>query len=96
MFHARFAGETFGLAVGEFSVKNKPIITCISGDQAHIEILGDKGFYYTDKQQLIAHINYIGNNIDTIRAGDWDCYSKDFNPEVVMKKFDEIFIQPLL
>lgn len=96
MIHARAEGETFGLAPAEFSMKNKPIITCLCGDLAHVEILGNKGFYYSNEQQLIAHITYIGDNIDTIRCGKWDCYSKEFSPEAVMKKFDEIFIQPLL
>ena len=28
MIHARSNGETFGLAIAEFSLKNKPVITC--------------------------------------------------------------------
>ena len=28
MIHARQMGETFGAAVSEFSIKNKPVITC--------------------------------------------------------------------
>ena len=39
MIHARSEGETFGLSIGEFSSKNKPVITSISTiDNAHIYI----------------------------------------------------------
>ncbi len=97
MIHAREEGETFGLACGEFSMKNKPVITCSNmGDRCHIEILGNKGFYYNNKQELLNIFESIANNIDKIRNQDWDCYSKKYNPEIVMKKFDEIFIQPLI
>ena len=46
MVHARSIGETFGAAIGEFSSKNKPVITCDCGDTEHIEILSDKGIIY--------------------------------------------------
>ena len=42
MIHARDTGETFGLAVGEFAVLGKPIITYGgSREKAHLEFLGD-------------------------------------------------------
>lgn len=96
MIHARTEGETFGLAPAEFSMKNKPVITCLCGDLAHVQILGDKGFYYRNKNELIEQMNFISANIDTIRKGDWDCYSKEYCPEVVMKKFEQVFIKPFL
>lgn len=96
MIHARLEGETFGLACGEFSLKNKPIITCLCGDLCHVEILGSKGFYYRNKQELKDHMKSCAEDIDAIRLADWDCYSAKYSPEAVMKKFDEIFIQPLI
>lgn len=103
MLHARNNGETFGLSCGEFSIRNKAVITQnlpynsgVAGDLAHIDILGDKGLYYTNKQDLSDLLEYCGNNINSIRAGDWDAYSKEYNPTEVMKKFNEIFIQPLI
>ena len=43
MLHARKDGETFGLAVAEFSVANKPIITYAnSKDKEHLRILNNK------------------------------------------------------
>src|SRR5690606_2780639 len=39
--HARKQGESFGIATGEFSVKNKPVITWSgSKERSHIDILG--------------------------------------------------------
>lgn len=97
MLHARELGETFGLACAEFSIRNKPIITYVSThDFAHIQMLADKGFYYKNKQELLDVVRSVASKIDEIRAGTWDCYSKYYNPAVVMKKFDEIFIQPLI
>ena len=54
MLHARFDGETFGLAIGEFSTRNKPIITSRIGNLEHVKILKDKGFYYHDSESLIS------------------------------------------
>jgi hypothetical protein len=97
MIHARDCGETFGLACAEFSIRNKPVITwshCF--DKAHIEILGNKGLYYANKQELIKLVYYCAKNIDYIRSQNWDMYSQRFAPEAVMKKFDEVFIKPLI
>ena len=46
MIHARQMGETFGAAVSEFSIKNKPVITCRGYDNAHLDILKDKAIIY--------------------------------------------------
>ncbi len=97
MIHARGDGETFGLACAEFSIKNKPIITCFDSHQrSHIDILGTKGFYYRNKNDLLQILESCGTSIDKIRAGDWDAYSKEYNPHIVMKKFNEVFIQPCI
>ncbi len=101
MIHARGLGESFGLACAEFSIKNKPIITW-SGlgsseyERAHIGILGEKGIYYNNGQELFNILSFLGDNIQFVRALNWDAYSEQFNPEVVMRRFDEVFIQPCL
>lgn len=88
MLHARLAGESFGLSVGEFSIRNKPVITYLSGrDCAHIEMLGDKGIYYNGYHDLFA----ILNNFKPDPTKDWNAY-REFNPESVMKKFKEVFL----
>jgi 7-cyano-7-deazaguanine synthase in queuosine biosynthesis len=89
MIHARKKGESFGLAIAEFSIKNKPIITCKTGiDLAHLELLNGKGYFYDNEIELFnILINFkINNNID------WNCY-KDFTPEKVMEKFEKVFLK---
>jgi hypothetical protein len=60
MIHARGEGETFGLSIAEFSINNKPIITCPSGDLEHIKILGEKAILYKSKEELLnIFMNFI-------------------------------------
>lgn len=91
MLHARYQGETFGIACGEFSIKNKPIIT-YSGkkcnDRAHINILREKGIYYQNYNDLYR----ILSSFEKKSTKNWDAYSEKYNPAVVMKKFKELFI----
>jgi len=89
MIHARSDGETFGLAVAEFSSLNKPVITCVSSiDNSHIEILSEKAIIYNTEDRLID----IFKNIRTIikSRDDWNAY-KEFTPEKVMEKFYTVF-----
>jgi hypothetical protein len=87
MIHAREMGETFGLSVGEFSIKNKPIITCKCGDLEHVKILGDKAILYQSKEELVS----IFKNIKTIISSRSDWASYDFSPAYVMSLFKAIF-----
>lgn len=85
MIHARADGETFGLSIGEFSVRNKPIITCPCGDLEHIKILGDKAVLYNTSTDLL---NIFSNIIGIISSrNDWNAYDR-FSPEKVMKLFN--------
>jgi len=88
MIHARLMGESFGLAVAEFSSKNKPIITCPIGDLEHINILQDKAILYNSKEELIN----IFANIKTIISSnsDWHAY-KSYSPQHVMDLFKNLF-----
>lgn len=89
MIHARERGETFGLAIGEFSTKNKPIITYgNSPERNHIEILGDKGIYYHDYNSLYNILINI-QKLD-IKEKEWNCY-QDFTPKKIMKIFKQVF-----
>ena len=95
MIHARQMGETFGAAVSEFSIKNKPVITCRGYDNAHIDILKDKAIIYN--QNNVEEIYNIFKNFDRNESQnkDWNAYS-DYLPEKVMDTFNTIFIKPLL
>lgn len=92
MIHARFDGETFGLAIAEFSIKNKPIITCPCGDLEHIKILGDKAIKYSSKEELIE----IFKNINTIICSrkDWNAYER-YTPEYVMSLFKSLIFDKI-
>jgi hypothetical protein len=53
MLHARLHGETFGLAVGEFAVLGKPVITFGgSRERAHLDMLGEHGRVYRTEKEL--------------------------------------------
>jgi len=86
MIHARSDGETFGLSIAEFSIKNKPVITCPCGDLEHIHILGDKAIQYTSKEGLLN----ILRNIETIISSrnDWNAHTL-YTPEYVMGLFQK-------
>lgn len=92
MIHARAIGESFGLACGEFSVSNKPVITyALSPQRSHIDILGNKALLYkgpTDLRNIIL-------DFDKTWAAkqNWDCYSDKFSPGPVMSKFREVFLE---
>ena len=90
MIHARLAGETFGLAIGEFSSMGKPIITTYGTHNAHINILGDKAIIYNNAEEL----TNIFINFDQIRKRhiNWTGYI-DYTPDKVMKIFDKVFIK---
>ena len=91
MIHARGRGETFGLAISEFAIENKPIITYAnSPEKCHIELLGDRGIYYTNQEE----VTYILNNLNEFKK--FNDYYKSFDscsPEAVMNKFDKIFLK---
>jgi hypothetical protein len=92
MIHARYDGETFGLSIAEFSIKNKPIITCPCGDLEHIKILGDKAIKYSSKEELIC----IFNNINSIICSrkDWNAYER-YKPEYIMGLFKSLIFDKI-
>lgn len=87
--HARKQGESFGIAVGEFSICNKPVITWANSDEkSHIDILGDKAILYNDTDDL----NEIIQNFKVDNSKSWDAYSAEYSAEKVMDKFKSVFI----
>ena len=88
MIHARSDGETFGLSIAEFSMRNKPIITCPCGDLEHIKILGPLALTYRTKEELIDIFKNIKTTI-SLRS-DWNAY-RLYSPEYVMNMFKVIF-----
>lgn len=89
--HARMEGESFGAAVGEFSICNKPVITYAnSPERNHITQLKDTGIYYTDYNTLLDILISFKYNPNK----NWNMYN-EFTPERVMSKFDQIFLNKI-
>ena len=84
MLWARHDGETFGLAIAEFSIKNKPIFCTSSGDLAHLQLLKQKAIVYNDPQDLANKL--VGFNKDNAKGLDWSAY-RDYEPEKTMQIF---------
>jgi hypothetical protein len=85
-------GHSFGLAIGEFSVFNKPIIAYRGKDvwnTGHFDILGDGALYYKDEEDFYDILSRF-NKKDFIDI-ELNFY-KDYSPEKVMEKFKNVFI----
>jgi hypothetical protein len=90
MIHARSGGETFGLAVSEFALENKPVVTYgISGERAHLEMLGERAIIYNNPDEVYD----IFNNFKSyLKYEDYDLPYKQFSPEIIMDKFNRVFL----
>jgi hypothetical protein len=89
MIWARQDGETFGIAIGEFSSKNKPIIAMKIGDLAHVNLLGDKAIWYNNANSLSSILLNFNSEIE--RKKDWNAY-KFFTPENVIQIFKNVYL----
>lgn len=94
MIHARKMGETFGASIAEFSSRNKPILTCNSGDKAHLDILKNNCFIYNDAVSLYNIMIYLSNNRLGLLEKNWNMYDY-YNPKNIMDIFDKQFIKKL-
>jgi len=91
MLWARREGETFGISIGEFSSKNKPIIAMQTGDLCHYFLLGDNCFWYHDYNSLEKILLNFQNNVEKYRFHDWNMF-RCFTPQNVMQIFKKIFL----
>jgi hypothetical protein len=95
MIHGRSDGETFGLAVAEFSSFNKPVFTYDAPYwwymRAHIDMLGEKALTYKNKEELLSYLLQIDKGY--VNDTEWDCYSVRFSPKNVINKFEEVYIK---
>ena len=91
MLHARAEGETFGMAVAEFSVHNKPVLTYARAPAAarhHLDTLGDRALLYHNEAQLLKMLGAF-NRTDAA-ARDWNAY-RPYAVGEVMKTFAKAF-----
>jgi hypothetical protein len=88
MLHARWHGETFGLAVGEFAALRKPVITFgPSRERAHLEMLGNQALLYRHAGELVE----ILREFRPYRAQGTE-YETFADPRVVMELFQKKFL----
>lgn len=88
MIHARDTGETFGLAVAEFAVLGKPVITFGgSKERAHLEMLGKQARVYHQRQGLQKILEDFEPG-----AGGRTEYQDWADPHQVMSIFRERFL----
>lgn len=90
MLWGRRDGETFGIAIGEFSSKNKPVIAMKIGSLSHAGILQDKGLWYHNEKTLHQHL--VGFTREFAAQKDWNAY-RTFTPEKVMEQFNNVYLQ---
>lgn len=97
MIHARSDGETFGLSIAEFAVKDKPIICQgFAQDWAHIMMLKDTGIYYHTEKQLYQILKDFERVIEEKRkeVGSFNKnYLKYADPSYVMDRFKVVYLQ---
>lgn len=91
MIHAQSLGETFGIAIGEFSVNNKPVVAYNGPvwNDNYKHILGEKGIWYTSENECYDIL--MNFNPENYKNKDLNCY-KEYLPENVMSKFKEVFL----
>jgi hypothetical protein len=90
MIWARSEGEIFSCSMGEFAIKNKPIIcTKINiGDLGHVHLLKDQAIWYNENNLENILITF---NKEENEKLDWNAY-KEYTPENVMQIFKKVFI----
>lgn len=89
MIHGRNEGESFGLAIGEFLHQNKPVLTNIQcRDRNHIHVLGDKGLYYSNGNELYAMLTSFEKKDYKVSP-----LVDQFKPEVIMQKFKSLIYE---
>lgn len=88
MIHARKRGETFGLAISEFSIKNKPVLTYAnSPEKAHLDILKNQAILYKNEKDLTELLlNHSFMQLEVYNA------YQQFEPAQVMDKFNNVFL----
>ena len=89
MLHARWHGETFGLAVGEFAVLGKPVITFSeSREKAHLEMLGNQALLYRHASELTKMLRNFRPH--RTQGTEYEIFG---DPKAVMELFQKKFLE---
>ncbi len=90
MLHARRQGESFGLAIGEFLLKDKPVVAALFGaDKGHLDMIGDSGLYYRNAAELYQIL--VGFQ-KTVARGKYRSRVEMYSPPRVMEVFQKVFL----
>jgi len=91
MLWAQGGGETFGLAIGEFSTLNKPVIATKNtrGGKTYVQILGDKAMWYANRDDLAETLLSFDPAVESKK--DWNAY-REYTPEKVMAIFKKTYL----
>lgn len=91
MLYARSRGETFGLAIAEFSIRNKPVFAPLHApEQMHRLILKENAYWYTSETDLYWKVMTFKREL--AKSQDWNMY-KEYSPENVMQIFQKLLLQ---
>jgi len=89
MIHARGDGESFGLAICEFLFHDKPVLAWEGGqDQHHTQLLKNHNLLYNlnNVEEMMLDLTTTQKYPNVYRD-----IVKRFNPDTVMKKFNDVF-----
>jgi hypothetical protein len=90
MLHARTRGETFGIAIGEFAICDKPVLThAQSPELAQLDMLSQP-LAYQDQADLV---RWLEKGVAGEFPAEDGGYYKNCTPEKVMAIFDQGFIR---
>ncbi len=90
MLHARQQGESFGLAIGEFLFKDKPVVAGLLGaDKGHLDMIGDTGLYYRNADELY---QILAGFRKTAGQGRFRARVEMYSPPHVMDVFQKVFL----
>jgi hypothetical protein len=90
MIHARAEGESFGVAIAEALSLNKPVLAWENGyDLHHTKVLNNSNLLYSE-DTIWEKLNNIK---ELSRKEDWTQRVKQFKPNIVMNKFNEVFLR---
>ena len=94
MLYARAQGESFGLAIAEFTTLGKPIIAhkYPVENRNHLVVLGDSATYYEGKDDLYEILTTFNRKITLVPVN----YAELFSPVKVMKIFKEHLIDAVV
>jgi hypothetical protein len=88
MLHGRVRGESFGLAIAEGLIHNKPVFAWAGGqDKNHISMLKNSDLLYENAFELESKIL----NVKTMQQ-DYTKLVEDFLPQPTMRKFNQVFL----